>query len=382
MKRTSSNSYRSSVWRRHIISIFVWVGTVACVVLLFRQRTQRFEVLGFAQGQVRQIAATCSGRLESVPVQLFDKVSLGDTVAVINTVLDDENLEAELAVVSAEIQHLMAELIPTQDRLLAEAAERETDKIEAQRRFSVDVENTRLRILELTTLLESDRIMLEDLELDIKSFTIQDRLQTDDAALYELQKLKIRRNTLAKKIKENEHLLTQTEQDLKQAQQRRSEFAQRQPQHPSVDGALEVIHKAIEVQKQRMNELNARREKLVLKSPFDGIVSQIQGRVGETVSAGEPILTMAEDKPREITAYVSENQARQIQKGTVVELIKTSEPAQVAKSEVTYLGPNINQMPVRLWRNPNIPQWGQPILIKIPPGLKLIPGEIVGIREL
>lgn len=382
MKTTGTTSRRCGRLHPHILPVLVWLGAAACVVVLFRYRSQRFEVLGIAQGEVHQIAATCRGRLESVPVQLFDKVSRGDTVAIINTVLDDENLKAELAVISAEIQHLTAELIPTQDRLLAEATEREIDKIAAQRRFNVDVENTRLRILELKVQLETDRKILEDLELDIKSFIIQDRLQIDDAALYELQKLKVRRNTLAKKIEESKHLLTQAEQDLKQAQQRRDEFAQRQPQHPSVGGALKVIHKAIEVQEQRMKELIARRNALVLKSPIDGMVSQIQNVPGEAVLVGEPILNITELKPREIIAYADENQARQIQKGTAVELIKTSEPAQIAKSEVTYLGPNISQMPVRLWRNPNIAQWGRPILIKIPPGLKLIPGETVGVRGL
>jgi multidrug resistance efflux pump len=382
MKTTGTTSRRCGRLHPHILPVLVWLGAAACVVVLFRYRSQRFEVLGIAQGKVHQIAATCRGRLESVPVQLFDKVSRGDTVAIINTVLDDENLKAELAVISAEIQHLTAELIPTQDRLLAEATEREIDKIAAQRRFNVDVENTRLRILELKVQLETDRKILEDLELDIKSFIIQDRLQIDDAALYELQKLKVRCNTLAKKIEESKHLLTQAEQDLKQAQQRRDEFAQRQPQHPSVGGALKVIHKAIEVQEQRMKELIARRNALVLKSPIDGMVSQIQNRPGEAVLVGEPILNITELKPREIIAYANENQARQIQKGTAVELIKTSEPAQIAKSEVTYLGPNISQMPVRLWRNPNIAQWGRPILIKIPPGLKLIPGETVGVRGL
>ena len=382
MKTTGTTSRRCGRLHPHILPVLVWLGAAACVVVLFRYRSQRFEVLGIAQGKVHQIAATCRGRLESVPVQLFDKVSRGDTVAIINTVLDDENLKAELAVISAEIQHLTAELIPTQDRLLAEATEREIDKIAAQRRFNVDVENTRLRILELKVQLETDRKILEDLELDIKSFIIQDRLQIDDAALYELQKLKVRRNTLAKKIEESKHLLTQAEQDLKQAQQRRDEFAQRQPQHPSVGGALKVIHKAIEVQEQRMKELIARRNALVLKSPIDGMVSQIQNWPGEAVLVGEPILNITELKPREIIAYADENQARQIQKGTAVELIKTSEPAQIAKSEVTYLGPNISQMPVRLWRNPNIAQWGRPILIKIPPGLKLIPGETVGVRGL
>jgi hypothetical protein len=39
-------------------------------------------------------------------------------------------------------------------------------------------------------------------------------------------------------------------------------------------------------------------------------------------------------------------------------------------------------MPERLWRNPNLPQYGLPVLIKIPPGMELVPGELVGVRGL
>ncbi|MHC4483362.1 MAG: hypothetical protein ACYSW4_07410, partial [Planctomycetota bacterium] len=59
-----------------------------------------------------------------------------------------------------------------------------------------------------------------------------------------------------------------------------------------------------------------------------------------------------------------------------------TEPAQVAASQVVYLGANIELMPQQLWQNPNIPEWGRPVLIKIPPGPELVPGEVVGIRGL
>jgi len=398
MKTTGTTSRRCGRLHPHILPVLVWLGAAACVVVLFRHRSQRFEVLGIAQGKVHQIAATCRGRLESVPVQLFDKVSRGDTVAIINTVLDDENLKAELDVISAEIQHLTAELIPTQDRLLAEATEREIDKIAAQRRFNVDVEDTRLRILELKVQLETDRKILEDLELDIKSFIIQDRLQVDDAALYELQKLKVRRNTLAKKIEENEHLLEQAERDLIEAQQRRDEFAQRQLQHPSVESALEAIRKEIQVQEQLVEELLARRTPLVLKSPIDGVVVQLHGRareVGlrrpgefvlrredEVVLAGDSILSIAGLKPTEIIAYASREQLDMVREGMPVELAKNTRPAQIAQSQITYLAPTLERLPEWLWQTPNIPQWGHPMRIEIPPGLKLTTGELVGIRAL
>jgi hypothetical protein len=65
-----------------------------------------------------------------------------------------------------------------------------------------------------------------------------------------------------------------------------------------------------------------------------------------------------------------------------VELVKTSLPPQVAASKIVDIGPTVELIPQRLWRNPNVPQWGLPVLVEIPPGLKLVPGEVVGIRGL
>ena len=392
MKSIDPKVYRSGVWRRHVFSVLVWVGTTAAVVGLFYHRSQRFEVLGIAQGEVRQIVASCDGRLKIVPVKLFEKVNRGQIVAV----LDDELLNAQIATVSAEIERLMAELIPTQDQLEASAANLETNWTADSRRFSIDVENARLRVLELITLLETDRIMLEDLALEVK--IAQELLREDAIAPYELQKAEALYSTLAKKIEENEHLMEQAKQDLEQAQQRQGEFARRQPRHALVDSALEPIRKAINVQEKLIDELLAQRKALTIRSPIDGVVIQIQGNAnqaalrrqgesvlhmsGDAVLAGEPILVVAEAAPSEIIAYATEEQINQIQEGMRVELIKDRRPAQIAQSQVTYVGPVVEQMPLRLWRNPNIPQWGRPFLVKVPPKMKLTPGELVGMRRL
>ena len=384
--------------RLHILPVFVWLVAVAGVAALFQRRTQRFEILGMAQGQVRQIAATCTGRLKSVPVQLFQEVREGDPVAIIDTVLDNEQLEAELTTASAEIQCLRAELVHTQERLLAEASNQQTNWIADKRRFSVDVENVRLRILDLKTQFETDRTMLENLELNSKIFIAQNISDQNDVTYYELQKTKVEYSALAKKIEANQHLLAQAESDLKQSRQRRDGFTRRQPQHPPVDTALEVIRKAIRVQELMVEQLLARREPLVLKSPIDGVVIQLHGRArdvvlrrpgefvfrrpGEVVLAGDSILSVAGGKPTEIIAYASREQLGLIREGMVVELVKNTRPAQIARSQVAYLAPTLERIPEWLWQTPNIPQWGHPIRIEIPPGMKLFSGEMVGIREL
>jgi multidrug resistance efflux pump len=389
MKRIGILNYPFRL-RLHLLPILVWLGALVCVIGLLSRRSQRFEVLGMAQGQTRRIAATTPARITSVSVQLFDKVKKGQTVAVLNTVLEDEQprsqLQAQLDTVLAETERLTAQLVPTQDSLSAEKADRENTRISDARRFSVDVENARLDILRLQAVIETDRITLEDLAVDVK---VAEKLVGEQVlAPFELQKATAQYNALAKKIEENENLLDQANTALEQTLQRRDEYIQHQPHHPSVDGALEVIRKGISVQENRVDELVTqlenldRRKTLELKAPIDGVVSHVLHRQTEVVLAGEPILTIADGEITDIIAYVGGGLMDKVKEGMVVDLIKSSEPAniQIESSEVTYVGPVVEQMPLQLWVNPNIPQWGRPFLIKAPAVMKLIAGERVGIR--
>jgi hypothetical protein len=99
--------------------------------------------------------------------------------------------------------------------------------------------------------------------------------------------------------------------------------------------------------------------------------------------AGEPILTIAKKEPDNIVAYATERQVSRVRENTVVQLIDRNRiPNLMVDSQVAYVGPTVEQMPARLWRNPNMPQWGRPVLVKIPPDLKLVPGAVVGIRGI
>jgi multidrug resistance efflux pump len=365
-----------------VLPLLVWLVALGGVVMLFLRSSEQFEVVGLAQAQVYKISANCPGRLKSLNIQLFEKVVKDQNLADVDTILDNENIQAELAVVSAQIERLRAELTATQNQLAAQAANLENDKVAAQRRFSVDFENARLRILELKTTLETDRIALENLQVDEKAFLARGQFEANDIAYYELQKIRGQHDVIAKRIQENERFLAQAEQNLAQAQLRRDEFAGRQPEHPSVDQALDVIRKAIKVQEQQVEQLLAKSVPLVLKSPVDGVVSFVGAKPGEAVLAGTSILTVAEDQPQEIIAYANESRAGQIRPGTKVQLIKGTVPIQIASSEVFYIGPVVEQLPSRLWPNPNTPQWGRPFLVKVPAGMRLRVGELISIRYL
>ena len=215
----------------HLVPVVVWLGALGGVVGLFQRQAQRFEVVGIARGEVRQVAVSSAGRIKEVRVELFEPVQAGQTLAVVDTILDNEQtlrsqLEAQLATATAEIEHLVAQLLPTQDVMEADAANLEMNRAGDLRRFSVDVDNARLRILELQATIAADRILVHDLAMEVK---ILDKLVTDEAiAPYELEKVKVQHDSLAAKIAENETLLAQARVTLDEARQRWEEFLQQE----------------------------------------------------------------------------------------------------------------------------------------------------------
>jgi len=392
--------------RLHLLPILVWLGAVACVIGLFTRRSQRFEIVGMARSPVVHVSVNCPAKLKTVPVKLFENVKKGQTVAIVNTVLDNEQprieLQTQLDAILAEIEHLSAQLVPTQETLLAEESDRLINRIARMRTFDIDIENARIQILSLRSQIASDQIILEDLAMEAK--ITRDLVGQKAIAPIEHEKAQVQYDALAKKVEENERLLDQAKSDLEQTQQRRDEYAKSLPFNPSVDDALEVIRKQIAVQERLMDGVLAQlealkaRESLEIKAPIDGVVIPVQqqtneaimlrpgekiiGKPGEVVTAGGTILAIAEAMPSEIVAYIGEGLFGQIEENMAVEIIKERDPPQKADSQVTRIGPTMELMPERLWLNPNIPQWGRPVLIEFPDGLELIPGELVGIRRL
>jgi multidrug resistance efflux pump len=256
------------------------------------------------------------------------------------------------------------------------------------RAFMADVVTSRLRIFELNATIENDKTILANQENDILAFTREHQqvlsTGTDVDKYYQLQRMKANRGTLDKKIKENGKLHAKYQSELDEAMFRKDvydvNFLPAFGTEPNE--AQDVIRKAKAVLQRKMDALLLRREKLVLTAPCDGYVSQIPSRPGEAIMQGAEILSISEEDTRVIVAYAGEGVVGQLATGKEIELVKDSKPEQIARSEITYIGPAVEQMPQRLWQNPNFPQWGRPMLIDIPPGMTLIPGELVGIRGL
>ena len=392
MKNKLLDIFRFGRLHPQVLPFIVWLSVLVVVAMMFYRGSQEFQVVGIAQGEIAQVCAPVDGRLKAVYVQLFENVDKGQVVAA----LDDELVTAQIDTIAATAEHLRSQLIPTQEQLLADISDRELNKAEEQRRFAVDVERARLDVLGLKAQIAADRITLEDYAAEVKIAT--DLFQKNTIAPYELDKAQALYNALAKKVSETEIQLAQAEEQLKETQRRQDTFISQTTQNPTVDAALEAIRKEEAVQEKLIEELGVQQRLLVMTAPISGVVVQIPARTndaglrragegimrksGEVVMAGEPVIVIAQGTSKEVVAYAMGTQMSQVKVGKKVELVRKSVAAQIAQSEITYVGPIVEQTPPRLWINPNFPQWGLPFVVTIPAGMELMAGEIVGIRGL
>ncbi|MEN6336899.1 MAG: hypothetical protein ABFE01_21800 [Phycisphaerales bacterium] len=406
-KREKKDYVVKRSYLRHVAPMTIWLGAVAAVGYLFYQRSESFQIVGIAQSEVRQVASDCIARIIDIPVDLFQPVKAGQTLAILNTVPADEwmtetELRSQIATAAAEIDRLMASLIPTQQELLKDDADLQINHADNQRRFAVDAEAAKLNVLKLQTEIADAEILLNGLTIDIQA---NEKLVAEKVIVpIELEKLQVERESTAKKIHECQEQLKQAQEDQIQAERRRDEFARQELPQTSIDDALEAIRKEARVQEELIRGLQEQiatfkaRAAVELKSPIDGVIIPISGkaseallkrqgeetirRAGEVIAAGDPILAVAQTEPTEIIAYASEQQVGLLERDMNVELVKMRYPAQIAQSRVLSIGPTIEVMPQRLWRSPTMPQWGRPVVIEVPQGLAIIPGELVGIRGL
>lgn len=387
-RRASRNHNFKRTFAHHVVPIIVWLAAVACVVALFVFRSQRIEVVGLAKGQVHTVSTVIPGRVKTLPVILYQKVSKGDVVAVIDTLADNdaakEQLEAQKVTLNAQIKHLKAQLVPTRESIEAEAAAIHASLAKDHRNYALDVERANLQILELRTQIATDEITLETLAAKVK--TTRELIEQDVIDASELRLAQLEHDTVQARITENKNLQQEADQQRTSAEARLTEFEKKQVQTQSVEPALNVIQMEIDVYNKQIDDLTTqlasilKRQNLALTAPFDGHVTSILSTATEVVDVNQPILTITEANPSQVVAYIDNYYADELKEDMEIQVVKLGMRTQMAKCTIDSIGTVVEQMPQQLWRDPTVPQWGRPFLVRVD-NLDLVAGEKVGLRR-
>ncbi|MDB5303096.1 MAG: hypothetical protein JWM97_645 [Phycisphaerales bacterium] len=114
-----------------------------------------------------------------------------------------------------------------------------------------------------------------------------------------------------------------------------------------------------------------------IAAPLTGQVIKIHRRPGQSISAGEPVVTIAADRGTTITTYLRAEQRAQPEPGMIVDGRQRSDSAIPFHATIERIGPQYEPVPAAQLRDRKAEEWGLPIILSIPPDVHLKPGELV-----
>jgi multidrug resistance efflux pump len=361
-------------FKRRYLPVVVWsVAALACVWMLVG-RASRFEYFGLARSTQYVVSSSEIGQLETLLVDVYDSVEAGDIVAK----LDDSEVANRIERAQATIRQLGAELEAARARTASAGQLNRASWTNDLRRFKTDEEDRRLAALELRVTIEADEIELQ--RLDLEQRRAGPLLDVGLIDQQEYDSIRLMHDTVRTRVEETKILLAQTESESRTATLRREAFEEGLPTTPAEEPLLQPLREAIEIENARLREIQVRRRATVLRSPVSGQVNSILCRRGQTVVPGEPILTIADGTVTEILAYLGEADSDSARESSPVLVASLSRPEKVAESFVVRLGPDVEMLPERLWRQPSTPEYGRAVVIAAVPSLDLTPGELLSVR--
>jgi multidrug resistance efflux pump len=153
---------------------------------------------------------------------------------------------------------------------------------------------------------------------------------------------------------------------------RRLDPAAAENDSPAVLAGLAVLEEEVKL-------AEATLQPIVLVSPIDGRVSEILMLPGTGVTAGNPIVTVASPEVLHILGYVGQPLRVEPTVGMKVEVRSRGVRRTVGQGEIIHVGPRMQlfDAPLRIRGMGNAQERGLPIVVTVPPEMKLRPGELV-----
>ncbi|MSP73788.1 MAG: biotin/lipoyl-binding protein [Myxococcales bacterium] len=347
--------------RRRITSLSWALAALVAVVLWLRVSPDRGALPAIAEIGRHTVSARSPGRVEAVFVRAGQSVRSGDPVAQLDAVEIDELIAgvhasidehlAALEAVTAELQgevrlkrqSLGAELARARISLAAARGEQAAAQAEMS---TLDEQIGRLDRVVRDRLIEADRVG----ELKARHESLTRTTAHAPAVLSAWQSLASEVNTTLNAISDAE-----------------------------VAARLSPYRARLEATIDRLANLLVARERLTLRAPVDGQVSEVLRLRGDTVVAGAGVLVLSALHPRQIIAYAPEESARAFEPGRLVSAIARDRSLKT-DGRVRTVGAEIIELPRHLWTVPDRPRYGRPVYIDVDRPEDLIAGEVLAIR--
>ena len=337
-------------------------------------------------------------------------VRLGDTLARLESGPLEAQLEVaggQLAAVLADVTSLAAsQALASAERLLANGDNNTTlvQDGEANRsrvrdevwRLQIEARDRRLAILALEVEIERDLLKADQVRVQAERLTPLVDQGFGRAA--EQQDFELAERTLLGQVAANRNLLSAQEEERAASdaslERARGILEGLEPPTPSVaareavqlaartadDAAVVALQQRVEIRRAELAALRLEQQGLTLTATIAGRVGLVEAHPGQALLAGALVARVEAADARTVTVFLPEPVAAGSEAPEVVLLSRRGSPAKVAAADVVGYGRGVEELPVRLWRQPQVPEYGRTLIVRPPESLSLVPGEVRGVR--
>ena len=337
----------SQHWREfriRVLPFIVFAGLIAGIVMLWRGFVQPSGIVGFAETNAVNVVATQDGLLSILSVKRFQMVTKGQEIGlIVNT--DPELLKAQIATAQADIEVLRSRNMVDQDR---------TEQ--SYQQFRQDLLNH--RVAQAT-----DRVTWLTESNDFRRASDEFKQKLISESTFEGTKGKW--DARSATIEEREKQIVDLTRSL-------AELAAKRKASPT-----DAFDKAIEA---KQNELGLLLKPSPVKAPISGMISMVHHSGGERVLRGMPIVTISEPQANNVIGYIRQPIVNKPLTNAVVQITTRSQPRIIALGHIVHVGAQLEPInPALLSVDTKRMEVGLPILISVPQGVKLTPGEFVDV---
>lgn len=336
------------------LPLVVFCVAVGLIAFLWNGRVGAPTMVGQADGELANVSSHQPGVLMGLRVIRFQKVQAGEVLANV-MVADPKLLEASLAVIRSEIDMLRSNL----------------DPIVAQQRNAVNFAQLRLNWMRQRAELATARVNLQLAEAEYQR--AQELFKNRIASQSDLDTAKAGYQVLQKQIEELSKLVAEGEQS----------FLSLQPTNTAGIGNVsdEPMRAAIAAQEAQLRLTEAELSPVLLRAPIDGTVTAVFFRSGESVTPGQPIVTIAADVPMRIVGYLRQPVSIEPKPGSTVVVRTRGGQRASGTAQILEVGSQLDVLPLAMQTSIRLAEveLALPVNISLPTGLNLRPGELVDI---
>lgn len=335
-------------FRTRLVPLLVVFGLIVTIAVLWRNHTGQATMQGVGEGVRSNITAPQTVQIQKWLVEPYTMVAAGTPVVVVapaDARADFDRLRSML-----EIEQLRSQPSQAEDN-------------------AMNFERVRIEQLKTKSELAIARVKLEQAERDVarNAGLYREKLVSQD--LYELA-INVR-DALKAEVEEKAKATAQIDQRLENLR------SIGEPGFSKPPGDSAWLARMEQVQQAAAKNL----EPQTLVAPISGMVSPPLRQAGEFVAAGEPLLTVSSVRSENVVAYLRQPYRFDPQVGMTAQVTTRTGQRQAFMSQITQIGAQVEVLTnaLALMRPGQLVDVALPVIVPIPAGVNIRPGEIVDI---